>query len=330
MATVFLNGRFLSRDEAVVSAFDAGFQHGVGLFETLLAVRAGAAAGFRTVHLEEHVARLATSARQLGLSETLRVGALEEAVRRTVEKAGEEMPDQQRLRVRLTITGGDLNMLGRAGGAAAQSSEGVAPTLMIVAQPATEYPAEMFERGASVVVADLRVNPLDPFQGHKTLNYWPRLRELQQAAGKRVGEALVFQVTNHLAGGCVSNAFVVKDGLLYTPIARGEEADVAGGGLNDDGEGVSGGGGSRGAVMPSPVLPGVVRRWVIDWAESEGIDVERRMLTIDDVLGADEVFLTNSSWGVLPIVRVEREQIGEGVVGDIARRLVDAWRALVG
>jgi len=42
------------------------------------------------------------------------------------------------------------------------------------------------------------------------------------------------------------------------------------------------------------------------------------------------LFLTNSSWGVLPVVRVEREQIGEGVVGEISRRLGDAWRALVG
>jgi branched-subunit amino acid aminotransferase/4-amino-4-deoxychorismate lyase len=323
MATVFLNGRFLSRDEAMVSAFDAGFQHGVGLFETLLAVRAGGAPGFRTIHLEEHVGRLATSARQLGLSESLRVGALEEAVRRTVDKAGEEMPDQQRLRVRLTITGGDLNMLGRPGGAASSQGDGIAPTLMILAQPATEYPAEMFERGASVVVADLRVNPLDPFQGHKTLNYWPRLRELQQAAGKRVGEALVFQVTNHLAGGCVSNAFVVKDGLVYTPIARGEEEDVAGGGIDDEGESSGGG---RGAVMPSPVLPGIVRRWVMDWCEGEGIDVERRMLTIDDVLDADEVFLTNSSWGVLPVVRVEAAEIGEGGVGEVSRRLTEAWQ----
>jgi branched-subunit amino acid aminotransferase/4-amino-4-deoxychorismate lyase len=327
MATVFLNGRFMSRDEAVVSAFDAGFQHGVGLFETMLAVRAGRGAGFRTLHLEEHVARLAASARQLGLSESLRVGALEEAVRRTVEKAGEEMPDQQRLRVRLTITGGDLNMLGRPGGAASAPNDGVAPTLMIVAQPATEYPAEMFERGAGVVVADLRVNPLDPFQGHKTLNYWPRLRELQNAAAKRAGEALVFQVTNHLAGGCVSNAFIVKDGLVYTPIARGEEEAVAGGGLDDEGPA---GSGSTGAVMPSPVLPGIVRRWVMDWCDTEGLEVERRMLTIDDVLGADEVFLTNSSWGVLPVVRVEREQIGEGVVGELSRKLVEAWGSIAG
>ena len=64
---------------------------------------------------------------------------------------------------------------------------------MIVVQPATEYPAEMFERGVMAVIADMRVNPLDPMSGHKTLNYWGRLRELQAAAAKRAGEAIVFR-----------------------------------------------------------------------------------------------------------------------------------------
>jgi branched-chain amino acid aminotransferase len=336
MATVFLNGRFVSRDEAAVSAFDAGFQHGVGLFETMLAVRRDA--GWRVLHVREHLERLSVSARGLGLSETLRVAALEEAVVRTVERGGQEI-GTARLRVRLTITGGDLNLLGQARAGSEVLPEpgqphpppegegGQAPTLLIVAQPATEYPAEMFERGVGVVLADLRVNPLDPFQGHKTLNYWPRLRELQVAAGKRAGEGLVFQVTNHLSGGCVSNAFVVRGGIVYTPIARGEEEEVAAGGIEDPAETA---GPPGGATLPSPVLPGIVRRWVMDWCEAEGIEFERRMLTIDDVLGADEVFLTNSSWGVLPVVKVEREAVGDGVVGEVSKRLIAAWRELSG
>jgi branched-subunit amino acid aminotransferase/4-amino-4-deoxychorismate lyase len=310
--------------------------------------------------VREHLERLSGSAKGLGLSESLRVAALEEAVVRTVERAGEELGGVARLRVRLTMTGGDLNLLGKARSTGVsgksgtyppapslgEGEEGQTPTLLIVAQPATEYPGEMFERGVGVVLADLRVNPLDPFSGHKTLNYWPRLRELQLAAGKRAAEALVFQVTNHLAGGCVSNAFVVRGGAVYTPIARGEEREVADGGGNatpgsprrapsnledsaTPSAGAEGDLGGHGAVLPSPVLPGIVRRWVMDWCAAEGIDVERRMLTIDDVLGADEVFLTNSSWGVLPVVKVEREAVADGVVGEVSRRLVGAWSELV-
>jgi branched-chain amino acid aminotransferase len=346
MATVFLNGAFLSQDESRISAFDAGVQHGVGLFETMLGgtgAREGAEEGPAAwvLRLGDHLERLIGSARELGLSDELHAGPLAEAVLRTVEKSG-----LARARVRLTITGGDLNLLGRggerAGGPRGNGDSGasrtggtpvppgrIQPTLMIVAQPATEYPEEMFERGIGVVIADLRVNPLDPTGGHKTINYWSRLRELQAAAGKQAGEALVFQVTNFLAGGCVSNAFVVKGGALWTPIARGEETDGAGGvRTGDTEEGIEAPrhqGIKSGAALPSPVLPGVTRKWLLEWAAAEGIEVRRRMLSIDDVLGADEVFLTNSSWGVVPVVRVERERIGGGSVGAITSRARGAW-----
>ena len=167
-----------------------------------------------------------------------------------------------------------------------------------LAQPATVYPEEMFERGVRATIADLRVNPLDPMQGHKTLNYWARLRQLQLASARGAAEALVFQVTNHLAGGCVSNAFIVKDGAIVTPIARGEEVEVGGGAAESpddaDSERQSLAQGQmplRAGVLPSPVLPGVVRRWVMDWAAASDVAVVRRMISINDVLGAEEVFL---------------------------------------
>lgn len=328
MATIFLNGDFVSRDAAMVSAFDAGLQHGVGLFETMLAARNDE--GWNVIHSREHLDRLIVSARTLGLSESLRLSALEEAVARTVVKAGEDLAaagvEALRLRVRLTITGGDLNLLEQGRGAGSPMSESRGPTVLVVASPATNYPREMFERGVGVVVGDLKANPLDPYAGHKTLNYWPRLRELQIAAGKRAGEALIFQVTNHLAGGCVSNAILIKDDVMITPIARGEEDEIARGQEDDDESTMQR---PTGATMPSPVLPGVVRRWTMEQGSAMGLDIERRMVSISDVFDADELILTNSSWGVLPVVRVEREAIGDGVVGPISTRLVSAWESMV-
>ncbi len=324
MTVVYLNGRFLDPGEATVSAFDAGLQHGVGLFETMLARVSG---GEAVVHrLGDHLDRLIGSAGALGLTESLRKNALAEAVCLTVERAGNGAGGPaRRWRVRLTVTGGDLNLLERRHGDTESRGQevedgprgapaGVTPTIMIVAQPASEYPAEMFERGVPAVVADLRVNPLDPLSGHKTLNYWGRLRELTAAARRGAGEAIVFQVSNHLAGGCVSNLFLVKDGRLLTPIARGEEGGGEGGGIR------------RGAYLPSPVLPGITRRAIMDQAQESRVECAPRMLNIDDLLGADEVFLTNSTWGVLPVVRVEQSPIGDGKVGELTRALLNAWR----
>ncbi len=302
MASVFLNGELLDRDDARVSAFDAGLQHGVGLFETMNASGPGGDADpgeIRVRGLDEHLDRLSDSAAELGLSEDIRTGPLADAVRLVVAKSG-----LGRARVRLTLTGGDLNLLQSTG------RSGHTPTVLIQAQPATSYPDEMFERGVGVTIADARANPLDPTAGHKTLNYWWRLRELQRAAGKGAGEAIVFQVTNHVCGACVSNLFAVKDGTLITPIARGEEK-------SDQGK----------VAMPSPVLPGITRAEVIEIASGKGVGCDARMLSIDDVLDADEVFLTNSSWGVLPVVRVEAEAIAGGSVGELTASLREAWVA---
>jgi len=331
MATVFLNGAFLGRDEARISAFDAGVQHGVGLFETMQAVERSD--GWEVLDADAHLDRLANSARELRLTERLRVDALREAVQRTVTKAGEEEEGATRLRVRLTITGGDLNLLDRRGVRSAEAPEGVddssqQPTLLISATRATEYPREMFDRGVLATIADWKANPLDGMQGHKTINYWARLRELQTAAAKNAAESLVFQVSNYLCGGCVSNALIVRSGVVLTPIARGEEMGNAERGTRSA-EPEDAGSGKGRAVMPSPVLPGVTRRWALEWAEDEGLEIEKRMISIDDVLNADEVLLTNSSWGVLPVVAIESRVLGAGKPGEVGAAMVGAWSARV-
>lgn len=330
MATVFLHGQFMDARDAQVSAFDAGLQHGVGLFETMLAIASGDGSRPRVLHLHEHLERLKQSAFELGLASSIHVDALAEAVERTVAAEAEASPDTAKFRIRLTLTGGDMNLLSRRFVADSKEStpQPHQPTLLIHAQSATAYPAEMFKKGVRALVADMKTNPFDPTQGHKTLNYWARLNELQRAAGAGAGESLVFQLTNHLAGGCVSNAFVVSKGILYTPIARGEESEVAGGDTDtpDDEPAMNP---KRGpAVLPSSVLPGITRRWVLDWALASGIPTQRRMISIQDVLAADEVFLTNSSWGVLPIVAVEAERIAAGTPGEVTGRVVEAWHEL--
>jgi len=288
--TVWLNGAFVEAADAKISVFDAGLQHGVGLFETILVSRG------ECIMLDAHLARLALAARDLGLTTSLRQAPLAQAVRSVVKKSGLD-----RARVRVTITGGDLNMRSATPGAQHD------PTLLVVAQPAPTYPEQLFHKGAQVVVAALRVNPLDPFAGRKTINYWPRLRALQLAASAGADETLVMQVTDHLASGGVSNVFVVKDGALHTPIAQGEEAE-------------------EGADLPSPVLPGVTRNFIVEAARLLGAGVSKRMLSLDDALDADEVFLTNSMWGVLPVTRIERDVVGTAKPGDLTRQLLERWR----
>lgn len=320
-ATAFLDGRFLeSLDEAKISALDMGVQHGVGLFETLTGgVRAGGGpvGGAWALHLDEHLDRLAGSAKDLGLSSSLRVGPLADAVLEVVRRSG-----LARARVRITITGGAGSMLvaprppGDLSAAAPLTPVPAQASVLIVATPATNYPAPMFEKGVSVVIADAKANPFNPHESHKTLNYWWRLRALQAAAGQGAGEALVFSVTNHLCGGCVSSAILIKGGQAVVPVARGEE--------RSDPPAHAGS-----VTLPSPVRPGVTRAWAVDELISGGVVVSRQLATINDVLSADEVLLTNSSWGVLPVVSVEAHRVGTGEPGPVTRRLIERWRGEV-
>ncbi len=295
IASVFLDGEFMNRQDAKISAFDAAIQHGVGLFETLSAT--STVDGIVVHDLDAHLDRLQASAAKLGLSDEIKTGPLGEAITETVRRAR-----YKNTRVRLTITGGDLNMLQTHG----RSNH--RPTILIAAQPATDYPDEMFDKGVMVTLGSARVNPLDPTAGHKTLNYWWRLRELQDAASKGAGESIIFSVSNHLASGCVSNLFVVDGGHLITPIAQGEEEEISGPKTTE-------------GVVPSPVLPGITRMRVIEHAKKLGIKTTKRMMTIDDLLDSQEVFLTNSSWGVLPVVKVEAETIGSGSPGEVTKKL---------
>jgi branched-subunit amino acid aminotransferase/4-amino-4-deoxychorismate lyase len=283
---VYLNGKFVAPSDASVSPFDAAFQHGVGLFETMHAYNG------RVFRLDAHMHRLAESAQVLGLTEKINPTALGEAVQLTVEKSG-----VAESRIRLTMTGGDLSLL-----AAARSPDKKPhhPTVFIQLAEPTVYPDKFFSDGVTVTLADPKVSPFDPHAGHKTLNYWARLRSLVAASQHRAGESLWFSTTNHLVGGAVSNCLIVKNEQIYTPIARGEEVEGA---------------------IPSPVLPGITRAAIIEIAERLDIPVHKRMLTINDVLEADEVMLTNSSWLVLPVVAVEKKTIAAGTPGVMTKQL---------
>lgn len=286
---VFLNGKIVEQAEAMISAEDAGFTHGVGLFETM-------AVHYSNVYrVYPHLERLRESAQTLGLARELNLTALADAIHQTIDAN-----ELQRARVRLTLTPGAVSLLKPAKG---DQQAGPEMTLLIVPAPATQYDPEYFVKGIKVLVAPAMANPMDPTQGHKTLNYWQRLRTLRQAATVGAGEAIWLNVTNHLASGCISNVFVVKGGKLITPIAKGEEVQGA---------------------LPAPVLPGITRGAIVEFAERLQIPVEKRMVSVSELLEADEVFLTNSSWDVLPVTSVEAKVVGGGVVGPVTTELRQA------
>jgi len=274
MEKVFLNGAILDADKAQVPITDSSFLYGIGLFETMRAVKG------RVFRLADHLARLNTSAAALSIRNRNSDNEIAAAIDRLME--ANELTDA---RLRLSLSNGPLEKDGLP-----------SSNLLITAAEFTPYPRDYYDKGVRIILTDFRQNPKDPFCGHKTTCYGPRLTALRNAHEKLAAEALWFTADNALAEGCISNVFLVKDGALSTP------------------------------PLETPVLAGIARKTVLEAAAQEGLTVEEKPLRIADLLAAEEVFLTNVIMQVLPVIAVEAHTVGDGKPGKTTRRLIDAYQ----
>ena len=278
MEKVFLNDKLIDIDKACISVTESGYLYGAGLFETMRSHNGVVFA------LADHLDRLFCSAGALSIE----IGYDKEFITNAVYKVLREnkLTDA---RLRLTLSGGPMS----------DSDDDRKATLLITAARLQPYPPEYYKKGVLVVLGPFRQNPSDPTCGHKTTSYFPRMLALKMAHQKRAAEALWFTTNNHLAEGCVSNVFLVKDSTLYTP------------------------------PLKTPVLPGIARKTVCRLAQENSINLVEKNLTIDDVLGSDEIFLTNVIMQVLPVVSVENHIVGNGKVGPMAKDLIEKFQELI-
>jgi len=174
------------------------------------------------------------------------------------------------------------------------------PTTLITADALPNYPRWWYDKGVTVLVSPYKQSDADPTAGYKTGCYLPRLLARGQAAAKGAEEALWFTQNNHLAEACFCNVFLVLDGKVHTP------------------------------SLEMSVLPGISREAVLELCEQLGIEADHKLpLTVRHMLGAQEIFLTSSTMGIRPVVRVERHAVGEEKPGPVTRKLMDAYRQLL-
>jgi branched-chain amino acid aminotransferase len=275
---VFLNDRLVAIDKACISVADSGFLYGAGLFETMRSCNGVVFA------LADHLDRLFFSAASLSIDIAHDRKYITDAIYKVLR--ANKLTDA---RLRLTLTGGPLS----------QPDEQRRPTLLITAAKLQPYPAEFYKKGVLVVLCPFRQNTSEPIYGHKTTSYFSRMIGLKRAHEKRAAEAVWFTVDNRLAEGCISNVFLVKDSVLYTP------------------------------PIGTPVLAGVARKTLCQIAIRNSIKFVEKDLYINDLLDAEEVFLTNVIMQVLPVISVEKHTVGDGKVGPVTEKLQKSFDELV-
>jgi branched-chain amino acid aminotransferase len=195
-------------------------------------------------------------------------------------------------RIRLTVSVGE-------GSAVPDTTTCGRPTVLVVAAEYWPFPDEVYEKGFRVVVSSVWRNSRSPVSAMKSLSYLESMLARQEARAAGVDEAICLNEEGFLAEASMSNVFLVVGGALKTP------------------------------GIASGVLPGITREAVLELAEKLKIPASEDDITLEDLLQADEAFLTNSVIEVMPLTEVDGEPIGSGTPGQVTWRLTAAYEEMV-
>jgi branched-chain amino acid aminotransferase len=178
------------------------------------------------------------------------------------------------------------------------------PTVVAMARPAPRLDEATWSRGIGAVVVPVQSTPkavLNPTV--KSGNFLSHILAIVHAKAHDTGEgaveAILLDSKGRVAEGAVSNVFGVWNGTLNTPAADGD------------------------------ILPGITRKLVLDLARSLSIPVREGAISGLDLGDADELFVTNSGWEVMPVTRLNGVVLADGRVGPITRRLHEAYQKKV-
>jgi branched-chain amino acid aminotransferase len=175
-----------------------------------------------------------------------------------------------------------------------------AVTVAIAAVPTGKYLANA-DAGVRVTVSPIRKfdNSAIPAWAKACGQYINSARAVNDAQRRGFDEALLLNSQGLVAEGSGENLFVVKQGGIIT---------------ND---------------KDASILMGVTRASVLEIAKDLGIEATVAPISVEDVLGADELFFTGTAVEVTAIREVDGRAIGAGTPGPVTRRLQDTFNQAV-
>lgn len=276
---IYLDGHFVPKEQAVVSVFDHGFLYGDGIYETMRAYDG------KLFLLKNHLQRLKRSASGILMKLPMPIESIGETLNESLR-----VNKLQDAYVRLHISRGP-------GEIGLDPALCVAPTMVIIAKPFHDYPAEYYDRGVPVAIVKTRRNhPLALPPAIKGTNFLNNILAKIEAIKAGAFEGIMLNVAGFIAEGTISNIFMVKKGVLYTP------------------------------HKDAGLLEGVTRDLVLRLAKKKKIPVKEALLRPKDLLSAAEVFITNSTVEVLPVTIMDKKKVGSGKPGPVTAALRQAYK----
>jgi branched-chain amino acid aminotransferase len=172
--------------------------------------------------------------------------------------------------------------------------------LIIIAREFKENPKEWYERGINVIISNIERTSIKAFDPNiKSGNYLNNVMAYMTAKKEGAFDAVMLNSLGHITEGTTSNIWMVKDNKVYTP------------------------------PLSSGLLDGITRKTILVLAKKSGLIVEQKNLTPDDLINADEAFLTATTKEVVPISRVNNAPIGMGEPGKVTLSILKLYRAFI-
>lgn len=132
----------------------------------------------------------------------------------------------------------------------------------------------------------------------KSISLLGNVMHFQQGHSKGDGEILLYNENNELTECGACNAYIVKDGVVATP------------------------------PLDHQILPGITRHLLLSVLRADGsIPVEERVITMDEVWDADEIWISSSSKEVVPVVRLDGKPVGDGTPGPVWEKAAKLYSA---
>ena len=175
--------------------------------------------------------------------------------------------------------------------------EGVAPT--VFAMPTAIPPAPIPERDK---VNGYKVSSMQDKRWRrcniKSISLLGNVMHYQQGYAQGNGEVLLYNADNQLTECGACNAYIVKDGVVITP------------------------------PLDDQILPGITRLIALGVLNNDGsIPVEERIVTMDEVRNADEIWISSSSKEIAPVIELDGKPVGDGAPGPVWEKAAKLYSA---
>lgn len=265
---VNINGDLFKGPEAHISVFDRGFLYGDSVYE---ATRTFEKKPFR---LERHIDRLFLSANKISLIPSYSKEVIISEVLKTIEAS-----PYQNITIRIVLTRGTNTDLGL-------DTELSGPNnLIIFTKEIKPNPTWWLTDGVPMIFYQKLIEASGSLP--KTGNYQENILANREAHERGVYDAFLINTQGKITEGTTSNAWIIKDGILYTP------------------------------PLVDGVLDGLTRKTLIEMSNQNKLPLSliEKSLTKNDFINADECFITSTTRNIVPVTKIENHAIKDGRPG---------------